>query len=58
MVYMSQSMNPQTAASITPKAAMSFDEQIEAVKKLIELMDAGILSQEEFDVKKKDIMGL
>lgn len=54
MVYMSQSMNPQTAASITPKAAMSFD----AVKKLKELMDAGILSQEEFDVKKKDIMGL
>ena len=54
---MAQNMNPQTAAPITQKSNMSFDEQIEAVKKLKELMDAGILSQEEFDVKKKEIMG-
>lgn len=37
---------------------MSFDEQIEALKKLKELMDAGILTQEEFDAKKKEVMGL
>jgi membrane protease subunit (stomatin/prohibitin family) len=54
---MAQSMNPQTAAA-SPKAAMSFDEQIETLKKLKDLLDAGILSQEEFDAKKKEIMGL
>ena len=36
----------------------SFDEQIEAVKKLKELEDAGILSHEEFEKKKADILGL
>ena len=54
---MAQTLNPQTAAA-TPKSAMSFDEQIETVKKLKDLMDAGILSQNEFDAKKKEIMGL
>jgi len=39
-------------------AAASLDEQIEAVKKLKELLDAGILTQEEFDAKKRQIMGL
>jgi membrane protease subunit (stomatin/prohibitin family) len=55
---MAQNMNPQTAAPITQKSEMSFDEQIETVKKLKELMDAGILSQAEFDAKKKEIMRL
>ncbi len=55
---LAQSMNPQTAAPNTQKSGMTFDEQIETVKKLKELMDAGILSQEEFDVKKREIMGL
>ncbi len=55
---MAQNMNPQTAAPITQKFSMSLDEQIDAVKKFKELMDAGILSKEEFDVKKKEIMGL
>lgn len=36
----------------------SLDEQIEAVKKLKELLDAGILTQEEFDEKKRQVMGL
>ena len=39
-------------------AARSVDEQIEAVKKLKELLDAGILTQEEFDQKKKEVMNL
>lgn len=50
-------MNTQTAAPIAQKSGMSLDEQIEAVKKLKALMDIGILSQNEFDVKKKEIMG-
>lgn len=37
---------------------MSFDQQIEAVKKLKELLDEGILTEEEFNTKKKEIMGL
>lgn len=37
---------------------MSFDEQIETLKKLKELVDMGALSQKEFDKKKKGIMGL
>lgn len=40
------------------KKTMSFDEQIETLKKLKDLMDAGILSEEEFNTKKKEIMGL
>lgn len=32
---------------------MSFDEQIETLKKLKELVDMGVLSQDEFDKKKK-----
>lgn len=39
-------------------AARSVDEQIEAVKKLKELLDAGILTQDEFDRKKREVMNL
>ncbi len=55
---MAQNMNPQTAAPVMKKSDMQFDEQVEALKKLKELLDMGILSQEEFDIKKKEIMGL
>ena len=55
---MAQSMNPQTAAQTTQKASMSFDEQIETLKKFKDLLDAGIISQDDFDTKKKEIMGL
>ena len=40
------------------KPTLSLDEQIEALTKLKSLLDAGILSQEEFDIKKKEIMDL
>jgi len=40
------------------KPSLSFDEQIEALTKLKSLLDADILSQEEFDRKKKEIMDL
>ncbi|MDQ0154137.1 SPFH domain-containing protein [Robertmurraya andreesenii] len=51
---MAQNLSPQAEI----KNAMSLDEQIEIVKKLKELLDAGILSQEEFDLKKKEVMML
>ncbi len=60
-----QGLSPQTAAPSAPAAATtgqatspSLDEQIESVKKLKELLDAGVLTQEEFDAKKKQVMGL
>lgn len=34
------------------------DTQIEAIKKLKDLLDMGILTQEEFDQKKKELLGL
>ena len=34
------------------------DAQIETIKKLKDLLDSGVLSQEEFDTKKKEILGL
>lgn len=43
--------------SAANNSSMSFDQQIEAVKKLKDLLDVGILTQEEFDYKKKEIMG-
>lgn len=45
-------------AQAESKQAMSFDQQIETLKKLKDLLGASILSQEEFDVKKKEIIGL
>ncbi len=48
------SSNPEEASVTTS----SIDNQIEMIKKLKELVDAGILTQEEFDAKKKDILGL
>jgi membrane protease subunit (stomatin/prohibitin family) len=53
-----QGLNPQNASQSESKTEMSFDEQIKAVKKLKDLLDDGILSQDEFDSKKKEIMGL
>lgn len=55
---LAQSVNPQTAAPDIERAAHTLDEQIEAVKKLKDLVDAGILSQEEFEAKKKEVMRL
>ena len=45
-----------TVASSVP--SMSVSEQLDAVKKLKKLLDAGILTQDEFDSKKKQILGL
>ncbi len=45
------------AASSTTQA-QSLDEQLETLKKLKELVDMGVLTQEEFDAKKKQVLGL
>lgn len=59
---LAQAVNPATAAPAPApaagSAALSVEQQIEMVKRLKELLDAGILSQIEFDAKKKDVMGL
>lgn len=47
-----------TPAEPAPAPAPDLDAQIETLKKLKELLDAGILSQEEFDAKKKQVLGL
>ena len=51
---MSQPVNPVTET----KVIMTLDEQIEALKKMKELVDIGILTEDEFNLKKKEIMGL
>ncbi len=64
-------LNPQNASQVaaagiaqtTPAAssttqAQSLDEQLETLKKLKELVDMGVLTQEEFDAKKKQVLGL
>ena len=40
------------------KEQLSYEEQIDALNKMKTLLDAGILTQEEFDTKKKEILGL
>ncbi len=62
---LAQGLNAQTAAPaaspplpVAPSQGPSLDEQIEAVKKLKDLLDSGILTQDEFDTKKKQVMGL
>lgn len=50
----------QAAAGPTEaaKPALSVDEQVETIKKLKELQEAGILTQEEFDIKKHQVLGI
>lgn len=55
---LAQGMNTQTGAQVGQGTQLTFDEQIETVKKMKELLDAGVLSEEEFAAKKREIMGL
>ena len=45
-------------AQTTEPASESVDSAIEQLKQLAELKDQGILTQEEFDHKKKQILGM
>ncbi len=42
----------------TGNALITYDEKIETLRKLKQLVDEGILSQDEFDAKKKEILAL
>lgn len=55
---LAQSMTPQAAAPRAQEPALSLDEQIVVVKQLKELVDAGALTEEEFELKKREVMGL
>ena len=57
---MAASTQPVNSSNSTTqgKNTMSFEQQIETLKKLKELVDAGILTEAEFDFKKKEILGL
>ena len=49
----------QTQSNETDKkASLTYDEQVDALNKMKSLLDAGVLTQEEFDAKKKEILGL
>jgi|GEM_PF-420587 len=50
--------NEEERPKIETSPAMSVDDQIETLKKLKDLLDTGIITQEEFDAKKKQIIGL
>lgn len=50
-----------TAVEEVPPAkcpSVSNDEQLETIKKMKELVDIGVLTQEEFEAKKKQLLGL
>jgi len=49
--------SPEAAAAAAPAAA-SIDDELEELKKLAELKDQGILTEEEFAAKKAQILGL
>jgi membrane protease subunit (stomatin/prohibitin family) len=60
-VNMAQMVNPvngQMKQHNATKSEMTFDEQVEYLKKLKELLDMGILTQEEFDKKKREVLSL
>ena len=57
----SRNKKATAAQSAVPSQAAptnSSDDSLEQLKKLAELKDQGILTQEEFDAKKKQILGL
>jgi transposase len=55
-----QAEQPQEAAPepVAAAPAMSNEDQIKELQQLAQLKDQGILTQEEFDAKKKQILGL
>ena len=55
---MAQGLNPTNAEQKSTNGSSGLDDQIANLKKLKELVDAGILTEEEFNTKKKEIMGL
>lgn len=50
--------NSASSDSSTGSANAGIDDQVEAILSLKKLLDAGILTQEEFDAKKKQLLGI
>ncbi|MGN1456555.1 MAG: SHOCT domain-containing protein [Acutalibacteraceae bacterium] len=50
--------NEKTNSATLPQTTISYEEQYESLKKLKELLDAGIITDEEFTIKKKEILGI
>lgn len=52
--------NPTTATNSTTvdRGTMSSDSEVETLKRFKELLDSGVISNEEFEEKKKQILGL
>ena len=48
----------QEAVAEAKEIATPTDAQLESLKKMKDLVDAGVLTQEEFEAKKKQILGL
>jgi hypothetical protein len=55
---LSEKTSEEESQKIEGSTEVSFEDQIESLKKLKELLDASIITQEEFDAKKKQIMGI
>ncbi|MDQ5954025.1 MAG: hypothetical protein QG647_763 [Patescibacteria group bacterium] len=53
-----QQVGEQPVQAAQAPVAQTSDDQIAELKQLAELKDQGILTQEEFDAKKKQILGL
>ena len=51
-------VEPQRVVVEHAGAVAQSDDSIEKVKKLKELLDMGALTQEEFDAKKRELLGL
>lgn len=57
-INMAQGLSPAGQGAAVEPSQSSLDVQIDALKKLKELVDSEILSEDEFNAKKKEIMGL
>lgn len=54
---LAQGLTPR-GEGITGQSALSFDDQIKAIRQLKELLDEGMLTQDEFEAKKKEVIGV
>ena len=50
--------NPQQSSAQPTQSASTNGSEAEQLKRLKDLLDSGVLTQEEFDAKKKQILGL
>ena len=57
-VNMIQDLSAQTVVSKSSNSTQTLDEQVDSLKKFKDLLDSGILTQEEFNRKKKEILEL